>query len=163
MRSEYHLYGGASMHHLASRPELLTDQEACRALERARTIAVIGAHFERSRAACYVPEYLHEQGYRILPVNPRLVGQTLWGQPVVANITQLTEPVDLVDVFRRSADVSGHVDEILSLSPLPKTVWFQLGIVNDAAAARLSDAGIDVVQDRCTLADHRRFGLRPIG
>jgi hypothetical protein len=144
-------------------PALTTDEQAREVLASARTVAVLGAHHEPARAACYVPEYLHQQGYRVLPVNPGLVGRTLWGQPVVARVTDLDEQVDIVDVFRRSADVAAHVDELLAMKPLPTVVWLQLGIVNDAATVRLVAAGIDVIQDRCTLADHRRFRLPRVG
>lgn len=130
-----------------------------RVLEGAQTVAVVGAHDDLSRPAGYVPDYLHNRGYTIYPVNPMKVGMTLWGQPVRATLAELPVPIDLVDVFRRSGDVPGHLDDLLAMSPLPKTVWLQLGIRNDAVAQRLAAAGIDVVQDRCTLADHRLFGL----
>lgn len=130
-----------------------------RILETCPTIAVVGAHSEPQRAAFYVPDYLEAFGYRNLPVNPALVGQTLWGRPVVATLVELEEPVDLVDIFRRGPAVAEHVPDILAMSPLPRVVWLQLGIRNDAAAAALARAGIDVVQDRCLLADHRRLGV----
>lgn len=137
--------------------ELTEDRDLEAALRAARTVAVIGAHREPRRAAYYVPEYLRDAGYRVLPVNPRLLGEALFGEPVVARVTDLTEPVDLVDVFRRSDAVRDHVDEILAMRPRPSVVWLQLGVRDDAAAARLVAAGIDVVQDRCTLADHERL------
>ena len=133
------------------------------ALARARTIAVLGAHDAPHKAASYVPEYLAAQGYRILPVNPRRVGQTLWGQPVRATLAELQEPVDIVDVFRRPDALMGHLDDILAMEPQPRLVWLQLGIRHDAFAAALTAAGVPVLQDRCTLADHRRFGLPPVG
>jgi hypothetical protein len=142
--------------------EIVRDDDRRAVLEAARTIAVLGAHPSPSRPASYVPAYLHGQGYRILPVNPRFVGETLWGEPVRARLDELSEAVDVVDVFRRSEDVPAHVDEILAMSPRPKVVWLQSGIENDEAAARLIAAGIDVVQDACTYADHRRFGLGPV-
>lgn len=128
-------------------------------LARAKTIAVLGAHPSASRPASYVPAYLRAAGYRVIPVNPRFTGQQLFGEPVRARLADIQEPVDIVDVFRRSEDVPAHVDDILAMSPRPAVVWLQLGIANDDAAARLVAAGIDVVQDRCTLADHRTFGL----
>jgi predicted CoA-binding protein len=130
-----------------------------RILERSRTVAVLGAHWEPSRPACYVPQYLFDHGYRVLPINPAGVGrnQDQFGNPFVASLADITEPVDVVDVFRRSELVAGHTDEILAMSPLPKVVWLQLGIRDDAFATRLRAAGIEVVQDRCMLADHRRM------
>lgn len=128
------------------------------ALETARVVAVLGAHSDPARAACYVPAYLAAHGYRVVPVNPRLVGQSLWNEPVRATLAEIAEPVDVVDVFRPSDRVLDHVDEILAMTPLPKTVWLQLGVRSDAAAARLIGAGIDVVQDLCMLIEHRRLG-----
>jgi predicted CoA-binding protein len=133
--------------------------EIAAALRGARTIAVLGAHHEPSRPAFYVPDYLHGQGYRILPVNPALVGTTLWGQPVRATLAELGEAVDIVDVFRRPDLLPGHLADVLAMAPRPRLVWLQLGIRNDAFARAVQDAGIDVVQDRCTLADHRGLGL----
>ncbi|TNF32224.1 MAG: CoA-binding protein [Deltaproteobacteria bacterium] len=128
-------------------------------LDEARTIAILGAHRSPVRAAYYVPEYLQQQGYRVIPVNPTLVGRTLWGEPVLGALTEIDVPVDIVDVFRRRDHLAAHVPEILAMSPLPKVVWFQLGIWNDGVAEELAAAGIDVVQDRCTFADHKHLGL----
>lgn len=128
-------------------------------LEQSRTIAVLGAHPEPARAAYYVPAYLEQQGYRILPVNPHYLDQRLFGQPVRATLAELSEPIDMVDVFRRSQALPEHVDDILRMNPRPKVVWFQLGIVNDVVARRLESEGIVVVQNRCTLAEHRRLGI----
>jgi predicted CoA-binding protein len=140
--------------------EETTDQHAAEVLRSVRTIAVIGAHVQAMRAAHYVPAYLVSQGYRILPVNPDFAGQELFGQKVVARVEDIDEPVDLVNVFRRSDAVIDHVDEVLAMDPLPQAVWLQSGIRNDEAAERWSEAGLDVVQDRCTLADHRRLIAR---
>jgi predicted CoA-binding protein len=127
-------------------------------------VAVLGAHTSPEKPAFYVPDYLAGQGYRIVPVNPAFAGKReAWGEPFRARLDEIAEPVDIVDVFRRSEAVIDHVDEILAMQPLPRLVWLQSGIRNDDAAARLRAAGIDVVQDRCTLADHRRFGIAPIG
>ncbi len=133
--------------------------DPCRILTDSRTIAVLGAHDDPLRPACYVPDYLYLQGYRVLPVNPLLVGKSLWGQPVCATLAELREPVDIVDVFRRPEYLPDHLADILAMQPRPAVVWLQLGIRHDAFALRLQAAGITVVQDRCTLADHRRFGL----
>ncbi len=125
------------------------------------TVAVLGIHREPEKAAYYVPEYLHDEGYRILGVNPRFLGEPLFGEPVRATLAEIDEPVDLVDVFRRSTAVPEHVEDILAMKPRPKVVWFQLGIKNDETARILEAAGITVVQNRCMLADHQRLALGP--
>lgn len=132
-------------------------------LRKTRTIAVLGAHHERHRAAFYVPDYLAEQGYRILPVNPTLDTAELWGQPVRRTLAELDEAVDMVDVFRRSSLLPQHTADILAMDPLPKCVWLQLGVRNDAVARQLEAAGIEVVQNLCTLAEHKRRNIGPVG
>lgn len=136
-----------------------TEAHAKQLLATSPVVAVLGAHPDPTRPAHYVPAYLTEQGYDVRPVNPRQVGSELFGHPVVGSLVDVEGPVDLVDVFRRAEALPDHVDEILAMSPLPRVVWFQLGIRNDVVAEQLRAHGIEVVQDRCTLADHRRFGL----
>lgn len=136
---------------------LTTDAELAAHLRQARVIAVLGAHRDPARAAFYVPEYLHQQGYRILPVNPVLVGQELWGEPVVATLAELDRPVDLVDVFRRPDALEGHLADFLAMAPPPGLVWLQLGIRNDRFAEALAARGIDVVEDRCLKVEDRRL------
>lgn len=128
-------------------------------LESSPVVAVLGAHEESFRPACYVPEYLYQQGYTIIPVNPLLAGKTLWGRRVLSDLREIDEAVDMVDVFRRAELLAPHAAEILGMKHAPKVVWLQLGIRNDAFAESLRPAGIEVIQDRCTLADHRRLGL----
>jgi uncharacterized protein len=130
-------------------------------LSTSPTIAVLGVHHEPEKAAYYVPEYLHDEGYRIIGVNPALAGQELFGATVKQTLAEIAEPVDLVDVFRRAELIPQHVEDILAMSPRPKVVWFQLGIKNEDSARILEAAGITVVQNRCTLADHQRLGLGP--
>jgi uncharacterized protein len=129
-------------------------------LGRCSAIAVLGARDRPHQAGFYVPQYLYEQGYTVLPVNPTRVGQVLWGQPVVARLSDIGTTVDMVDVFRRSETLPEHLADFLSMSPLPQVVWFQQGIRHDVVAAELTRNGIEVVQDRCTLADHRRLGIK---
>jgi hypothetical protein len=129
-----------------------------------RTIAVLGASTDRFRAGYYVPDYMHQQGYRVLPVNPNHAGATLWGQPIRGTLAELApESIDIVDVFRLPELLPRHLPEFLAMQPRPKLVWFQQGIRNDEVAHALIEAGIDVVQNRCLLADHRRLGLAPLG
>lgn len=139
--------------------ELTAADDVRRVLKEARTVAVLGAHPEPARPAHYVPDYLHTRGYRILPVNPMFAGRTLWSETVKGTLAEIAEPVDVVEVFRRSDRVPEHVDDILAMQPRPGVVWMQLGVRSDDAARRLIAAGIEVVQDRCMLADHRSFGL----
>jgi predicted CoA-binding protein len=139
------------------------EEQLRRILETSRTVAVLGAHWERERPACYVPAYLYQQGYHVLSVNPLGRGRELFGEPVHTRLDELREPVDLVDVFRASDKLVEHEREILAMRPRPKVVWFQLGIRDDALAERLRAAGIEVVQDRCTLAEHKRLGIAPHG
>jgi hypothetical protein len=146
-------------------PELTREADLVQVLGRSRVVAVLGAHRDLVRPAGFVPAYLHEQGYRVLPVNPTMVGQSLWGEPVVASLTELAGPIDLVDVFRRSDALPAHMDDFLSMDPDRTVIWFQAGIRNDDVAAALVEKGYDVVQDRCTMAEHRRFrasGLLPL-
>lgn len=140
-------------------PEYTAAEDIRRILTEARTVAVLGAHPESSRAASYVPDYLHRCGYRILPINPRMLGTTLWGEPVRATLAELNVPVDIVDVFRRSTLLMPHLPDILAMSPRPKLVWLQQGIRSPPLAQALLAEGIDVVQNRCTLADHRRLDI----
>ena len=126
-------------------------------LREARVIAVLGAKAGAHEPAHYVPEYLLERGYRILPVNPTIAGRSLFGQPVVDKLSSLNEPADVVEIFRRPEYLPGHAREILALSWTPRVVWFQLGIRHDGAAEQLARAGIKVVQSRCMMPDHRRL------
>lgn len=122
----------------------------------ARTIAVLGIKTEEqaSQAAYYVPRYLQEAGYEIIPVPVYFPEVTeMLGRMVYRKLVDIPGEVDLVNVFRRPADIPQHVDDILAKKP--RAVWFQLGIRNDEAARRLADAGIQVVQDRCIMVEHR--------
>lgn len=126
-------------------------------LTSSQTVAVLGASPRAHRAGHYVPAYLHRHGYEIHPVNPDALGRTLFGRDVVATLAEVDVAIDVVDVFRRAEHLPDHLPEILALEPLPKVVWFQQGIQHDDVAAALEAEGIDVVQDRCMLADHQRL------
>lgn len=140
------------------RRRLVTDDEGLRAiLQAARTIAVVGAKAGSSEPAYVVPAYLAAHGYRVRAVNPKLAGTELHGAPVVASVAELPEPADVIEIFRRPEHLLAHAGEILALPWRPRAVWFQLGIRNDAAAERLARAGIEVVQDRCMMPEHRRL------
>lgn len=133
----------------------MADDRIRKILTSAKTIAVLGAHKDAARPAHYVPAYLAEKGYRILPVNPKFAGKVLFGEPVRADLAEITEPVDVLDVFRRGEALDAELEKILKLRP--RVVWFQLGVKNDRVARALREAGIEVVEDRCMLAEHRRL------
>jgi len=131
-------------------------------LARTRTIAVLGIKTEAQadQPAFYVPEAAQRAGYAIVPVPVYYPeATTILGEPVVRSVAAVGRPVDLVDVFRRPRDLAGHLEDLLAARP--KAVWLQSGIRDDDFAARLVEAGIDVVQDRCLMVDIRRFGARP--
>jgi predicted CoA-binding protein len=136
---------------------LTTTADVIRVLTENKTIAVIGFHRDTVKPAHYVPEYMHRQGYSVIPVNPSLAarGESFFGQKAVSTLAEISTPVDVVEVFRRSDKVHDHLADILAMKPLPKVVWLQLGIRDDATAQELAAHGIDVIQDRCMLADHR--------
>lgn len=137
---------------------LITDDEGLRAILReAKSVAVLGAKLGAHEPSYYVPAYLAARGYRIRAVNPTLVGQWLFGAPVVPTLADLDGPVDVIEIFRRPAYLPGHATEILALPWRPRAVWFQLGIRHDEAARSLAGAGIKVVQDRCMMPEHRRL------
>jgi predicted CoA-binding protein len=142
---------------------ILNRDERRALLADSRVVAVLGAHPNPIKPAFYVPDYLHQMGYRIIPVNATRVGETLFGTEVRANLGDIREPIDFVDIFRPSESLGGHLDDILAMQPLPRAVWLQLGIDDAAFVDRLVAAGIEVVRDACALADHRAFGLPPIG
>jgi predicted CoA-binding protein len=121
-------------------------------LQTTRTIAVVGLSSDRSRSRYYFPAYLQENGYRIIPVNPNLT-ETL-GEPAYADLSAISEPVDLVLIFRRPEAVPPFVDQAIAIGA--SAVWMQLGIINPAAAAKARAAGLDVVMDACMLVEHRR-------
>ena len=117
-----------------------------------KTIAVVGLSADPNRASYGVASYLQRQGYRIIPVNPRLTGPVLGEQPY-ASLQDLPTPVELVQIFRRSEFVSPVVDAAISIGA--KAIWMQLGVIDEAAAARARAAGLQVVMDRCLAVDHR--------
>lgn len=138
---------------------IIEDEAGVEALVKGlKRVVVLGIKPESrgGEAGFYVPEYLKQQGIEIVPVPTYYPEVTrILGIPVIRKLTEVPGPVDLVDVFRKPSDIPPHVDDLIALKP--KAVWFQLGIRNDEAAKRLVEAGIDVVQNRCLLVDHRRY------
>lgn len=136
-----------------------------RILQRTKSIAIVGVSLNSLRPSYFVARYLNLKGFKIIPVNPGQAGQTLFGQTVVASLSDIPEPVDMVDIFRRSDAVGPIVDEAMAQFPDLQTIWMQIGVENPEAAAKAAAAGIDVVQDRCPKIEYQRlFGeLRMAG
>ncbi len=120
---------------------------------RARTIAVVGLSDKPDRASYRVASYLQRAGYRIIPVNPQV--ESVLGEPSRASLRDVTEPVDIVDIFRRSEAVPPVVEDAIAIGA--KVVWMQSGIVNEAAARRAREAGLQVVMDRCLMVEHAQL------
>jgi predicted CoA-binding protein len=126
-------------------------------IRQTKRIAVLGIKTEAQagQPSFYVPKYLDAAGFQVIPVPVYYPEVTeILGKRVYRKLIDIPGEVDLVDVFRRSHDINGHVEDILTKKP--KAVWFQSGIRNDAVAEQLAKTGIKVVQDRCLMVEHRR-------
>lgn len=138
---------------------LITDSRGiAEVLRDTKTIAVLGIKPEShsSQAAFYVAAHMHDAGFEIIPVPVYFPDATeILGRPVFRTLAAIGRPIDMVNVFRRPTDIPPHVDDIIAAKP--KSVWFQLGIRNDAAAQQLAEAGIKVIQDRCLMVEHGRL------
>ena len=137
----------------------LSDTEIARILRETRTIALVGWSPNATRPSHGVARYLAERGYRVIPVNPGQAGREALGTTVRASLAEIGEPVDMVDIFRRSEEVGPVVEQALRHLPGLKTVWMQLGVTNPAAAGLAEAAGVDVVQNRCPAIEIPRLGL----
>ena len=126
-------------------------------LRSTKVIALVGASPNPERPSHRVMAFLLRKGYRVIPVNPGQTGKEILGQPVVARLADIVEPIDLVDVFRAADALPDLVDEVLGLSPLPKAIWGQLSVRHDAAAAKAEASGINVVMDRCPAIEYPRL------
>lgn len=137
------------------RSHLIEDDEGVeRVLQATRRIAVLGIKVEPAQPAHYVPAYAQKEGMEIVPVPvyyPEV--KEILGEPVYRALAEVPGEVDMVNVFRRPADIPRHLDDIIAKRP--KSVWFQLGIRNEEAAERLAREGIDVIQDRCLMVEMR--------
>ena len=124
---------------------------------RAKTIAMVGASPRPDRPSNRVMRFLQSKGFRVIPVNPQAVGQTIHGETVVASLADIKETIDMVDIFRRSDQVAPVVDEAIAAHA--KVIWMQLDVRDDQAAAKAEAAGIDVVMNRCPAIEIPRLGL----
>lgn len=124
-------------------------------LRRVRTIAMVGASTNEMRPSYFAMLYLQNKGYRIFPVNPRAAGRTILGQEVHPDLASLPEVPDMVQIFRRSEEVPPIVEEAIRIGA--RVVWMQLGVVNEEAAARAREAGLEVVMNRCPKIEYGRL------
>ena len=130
-----------------------TPQDRLRILKNARSVALVGVSENPLRSSNFVATYLIRQPYRMYPVNPNY--EQVLGMKCYPSLSDLPEPPDIVDCFRRAEDLPGVVEEAIAVGA--KVVWFQLGLRNDEAAQMAIDAGLEVVQDRCLKIEHARF------
>ncbi len=134
---------------------LKVSEEIRKLLENTRTIAVVGLSPKESRPSNMVARYLLAAGYIVIPVNPGQ--QEILGQKCYPSLNDIEEPIDIVDIFRKSEDIPPIVEQVVALKNRPRCVWMQQGIVNESAAAHARNAGIYVVMDRCIKVDHANF------
>ena len=126
-------------------------------LTSVKTIVLVGVSANEARPSYFVFKYLLGRGFRMIGINPGLAGKALLGQPVYASLGDIPVPVDMVDIFRNSEAAGAIVDSALTLSPLPKVIWMQLSVRNDAAAAKAEALGLKVVMNRCPKIEFGRL------
>jgi uncharacterized protein len=137
--------------------QMSSDNEILDILQSVKTIALLGASPKPERPSNGVMKFLLDRGYHVIPVNPGQVGKTIHGQQVVAELADINEPIDMVDVFRASYSLPGIVDEILALKHRPAVLWTQLDVVHEEAAKKAEEAGMKVVMDRCPAIEYPRL------
>ena len=140
---------------------LTRDEDIAELLSSARTIAMVGASDNPSRASFGVMKFLQDHGYRVIPVNPTITGQHVHGEFVWRELSQIGEPIDIVDIFRNSDAAGEAVDQAIAAGA--KAVWMQLGVIDEEAAARAEAAGLKVVMDHCPKIEIARLRLPPVG
>jgi predicted CoA-binding protein len=139
---------------------LTRNEDIAELLSSARTIAMVGASDRPGRASNGVMRALQEHGYRVIPVNPNITGEHLYGEFVWRELSQIGVPIDIVDIFRRSDAAGEAVDQAIAVGA--KAVWMQLGVIDEAAAERAEAAGLKVVMDRCIKIEVAALRIPPI-
>jgi hypothetical protein len=138
---------------------LPSDEKIRDILQSMRTIALVGLSANPARDSNGVFGFLLRHGYCVVGINPGLAGQTIHGALVYARLADVPFAIDMVDIFRNSDAAGGGVDEALALTPLPKVIWMQLGVINGAAAEKARARGVDVVMDRCPKIEIARLRI----
>ncbi|WP_068316157.1 CoA-binding protein [Polycladidibacter hongkongensis] len=118
-------------------------------LAKVNTIALVGASNKPERPSYKVMRFLQDNGYKVFPVNPGLAGGELLGEPVYASLADVPSKIDMIDIFRNSEAAAAIIDEALTLENTPSTIWMQLGVINQNAAAKATEQGLEVIMDRC--------------
>jgi len=136
------------------------DEDIYALLAGTRTIAMVGASDRPDRASFGVMAYLQSRGYRVIPVNPQITGEHVHGEYVWRDLSQIGVPIDMVDIFRRPLAAGEAVDEAIAAGA--KSVWLQLGVINEEAASRAEAAGLKVVMNRCPKIEIPRLGVPPV-
>jgi predicted CoA-binding protein len=126
-------------------------------LSSVKCVAIVGVSSNPVRPSYFVARYLSLKGFTVIPVNPGLAGQTLFGQEIKASLSDIEGPIDMVDIFRRSDAVPAIVDEALEAFPDLKAIWMQIGVIQADAAQTAEARGVDVVQDRCPKIEYQRL------
>jgi predicted CoA-binding protein len=137
--------------------DIYTDSYIRGILKTVKTIAMVGISPKENRPSYFAFKYLLERGYRMIPVNPGQAGKAILGQKVYSRLSEIPEPVDMIDIFRSSADVPPIVEEAIMLRPKPRVIWMQLTVRNDEAARRAEHAGLKVVMNRCPKIEYGRL------
>jgi len=133
-------------------------------LKRTRRIAVVGVSLNPVRPSYYVARYMALKGFDVIPINPGHVGEEVFGAKVLGSLSDVEGPVDMVDIFRRSEHVGPVVEEALTKFPDLQTIWMQIGVINEEAAATAAARGVDVIMDRCPKIEYQRlFGELRMG
>ena len=139
---------------------LTRDKDLYALLAGTRTIAMIGASDRFDRPSNRVMAFLQSRGYRVLPVNPQITGEHVHGEYVWRELSQIGEPIDMVDIFRRSEAAGEAVDQAIAAGA--RSVWLQIGVIDEAAAARAEAAGLRVVMNKCPAIEIPRLGVPPV-
>ncbi|PWE27350.1 CoA-binding protein [Pararhodobacter marinus] len=145
-------------------PDAPDDATLRKILKSVKTVAVVGVSSNEIRPSYYVARYLKLKGMRVIPVNPGLEGQSLFGETVVADVTDAPAETDMVDIFRRSEHVAPIVRAALDALPNLRVVWLQIGVVSDEARAMCAERGVTFIQNRCPKIEYQRlFGELRMG